>query len=203
MTAHTLAPCRSLIFGGARSGKSAHAEQLALAALQAGASEIVYIATASAHVSRSDTEMQARIVHHRQRRVALGGQWRTVEEALALGDALRAHSRPDNVVLVDCLTVWLANLLFADGLEFPEVGPIEAPPTFTLQRVSFLRALQEAAGAVILVSNEVGMGIVPQGAISRWFVDEAGRLNQAVAALCERVQWVAAGLPLTFKGSPC
>ncbi|MFT2628520.1 bifunctional adenosylcobinamide kinase/adenosylcobinamide-phosphate guanylyltransferase, partial [Escherichia coli] len=82
---------------------------------------------------------------------------------------------------------------------YPEVGPITPPLAFTQQRVDFLRALQEVQGTVILVSNEVGMGIVPQGAISRWFVDEAGRLNQAVAALCERVQWVAAGLPLTFK----
>ncbi|MFS2117800.1 bifunctional adenosylcobinamide kinase/adenosylcobinamide-phosphate guanylyltransferase, partial [Herbaspirillum frisingense] len=147
--------------------------------------------------------MQARIDHHQQRRLALGGPWRTAEEPLALGQALREHSRPDRVVLVDCLTVWLANLLFADGIEFPERGPIDPPAAFTLQRVDFLRALQEVAGPVIIVSNEVGMGIIPQGAISRWFVDEAGRLNQSVAALCERVQWVAAGLPLSLKDSPC
>ena len=196
-------PQRTLVFGGARSGKSAHAEQLALAARQAGASEIVYLATASRRASSDDAEMQARIDHHQQRRLALGGPWRTVEEPLALGQALREHSRPDRVVLVDCLTVWLANLLFADGMAFPELGPIEPPAAFTLQRVDFLRALQEVAGPVIIVSNEVGMGIIPQGAISRWFVDEAGRLNQSVAALCERVQWVAAGLPLSLKDNPC
>lgn len=196
-------PQRTLVFGGARSGKSAHAEKLALAAWQAGAAEIVYLATASRRASSDDAEMQARIDHHQQRRLALGGPWRTVEEPLALGQALRDHSRPDRVVLVDCLTVWLANLLFADGIAFPELGPIDPPPAFTLQRVDFLRALQEVTGPVILVSNEVGMGIIPQGAISRWFVDEAGRLNQSVAALCERVQWVAAGLPLSLKDSAC
>ncbi len=197
---------RSLVFGGARSGKSAHAERLALQALAGQGQpdgEIVYLATASRSASRDDAEMQQRIEHHQQRRTALGGRWRTVEEPLALGQALRAHAGPDRVVLVDCLTVWLANLLFADGIDFPELGPIEPPPAFTRQREDFLLALDEWHGQVILVSNEVGMGVVPQGAISRWFVDEAGRLNQAVAARCERVQWVAAGLPLTFKDGPC
>lgn len=194
---------RSLIFGGARSGKSAHAERLALAAAQSGPHEIVYLATANRAASRDDAEMQERIAHHQQRRRALGGHWSTVEEPLALGQALRSLCRPESVVLVDCLTVWLANLLFAERVDYPEMGPITPPLAFTQQRVDFLRALQEVQGTVILVSNEVGMGIVPQGAVSRWFVDEAGRLNQAVAALCERVQWVAAGLPLTFKDDPC
>ncbi|BEV16036.1 bifunctional adenosylcobinamide kinase/adenosylcobinamide-phosphate guanylyltransferase [Herbaspirillum sp. DW155] len=203
MTTPSPTPRRSLIFGAARSGKSAHAERLALAALEAGAREIVYLATANRAASRDDAEMQARIAHHQQRRIALGGHWRTVEEPLALGAALRAHSRADTVVLVDCLTVWLANLLFAEGLDYPELGPITPPPAFAQQRADFLLALQELPGPVLLVSNEVGMGIVPQGAISRWFVDEAGRLNQAVAALCERVQWVAVGLPLTFKDISC
>jgi len=189
---------RTLVFGGARSGKSAHAERLALAA--AGTGEIVYVATA---VGRTDGEMQQRIEQHRARRETLGGQWRTVQEPMALGRVVRENSRADNVVLVDCLTVWLSNLLFADGVEFPEMGPINAPAAFTLERVSLLRALQDAPGRVILVSSEVGMGIVPQGAVSRWFVDEAGRLNQSVAALCEQVQWVAAGLPLSLKGGPC
>lgn len=197
---------RTLVFGGARSGKSAHAEKEALAALAAlsgGAQEIVYIATAGNKASAEDAEMRARIAHHRQRRDAQGGTWRTVEEPLALGRALRENTGPGRVVLVDCLTVWLSNLLFADGYDFPETGPIAAPAAFTIERVDFLRALQEARGTVILVSNEVGMGIVPTGAVSRWFVDEAGRLNQSVAALCERVQWVAAGLPLNFKDTAC
>lgn len=204
MTGQTsIAARRTLVFGGARSGKSAYAEKQAQAALEAGAREVVYLATAGRKASDADAEMAARITHHRHRREALGGRWRTVEKPLALGDALRAESRADNVVLVDCLTVWLSNLLLADGDDFPELGPIEPPAAFTLQRIDFLRALQDVPGKVVLVSNEVGMGIVPQGAVSRWFVDEAGRLNQSVAAICERVQWVAAGLPLTFKDVAC
>lgn len=190
---------RTLVFGGARSGKSAHAEREALAALPEGTGELVYIATAGP----GDAEMRARIDHHRQRRAAQGDRWRTVEAPLALGQALRTNAGPGRVVLVDCLTVWLSNLLFAGGEDFPELGPIAAPAAFVQQRADFLQALQEAQGTVLLVSNEVGMGIVPQGAVARWFVDEAGRLNQAVAAICERVQWVAAGLPLNFKDTPC
>lgn len=203
MSMSTSVTVRSLVFGGARSGKSAHAERLALQAAQAGASEIVYIATASRSAASNDAEMQQRIAHHQQRRLDLGGAWRTVEAPLALGAALRTHGSAGNVVLVDCLTVWLANLLFAEGIDFPEVGPIDPPAAFLQQRADFLDALRDAPGTVILVSNEVGMGIVPHGAISRWFVDEAGRLNQAVAAICERVQWVAAGLPLSFKEPAC
>src|SRR5690606_26623244 len=96
------------------------------------------------------------------------------------------HSKPDTVVLVDCLTVWLANLLFSEQKDFPEIGIIIPPACFQLERDALLQALDEAQGDVILVSNEVGQGIVPQGAVSRWFVDEAGRLNQAVAAMCDR-----------------
>ena len=183
---------REFILGGARSGKSALAERLAA---ESGLA-VTYIATAGG----SDAELARRIERHAARRPA---HWALVEEPLALGAALRTHAQPGQVVLVDCLTVWLANLLFADGIEFPDAGPIVPPPAFTRQREDFLLALQEVRGEVILVSNEVGMGIVPQGAISRWFVDEAGRLNQAVAAQCERVQWVAAGLPLSLKDLPC
>lgn len=181
---------RTLVFGGARSGKSAYAENLA-----AGSSQnVVYVATAQA----GDAEMTARIASHRQQRSHCG--WRTVEEPLALGEAIACWSRPETMLLVDCLTVWLSNLLFAENRDFPEVGEIAPPAIFLEQREGFLRALEQAKGDVVLVSNEVGMGIVPQGAVSRWFVDEAGRLNQAVAARCEQVVWVAAGLPLVLKG---
>jgi adenosylcobinamide kinase/adenosylcobinamide-phosphate guanylyltransferase len=183
---------RTLILGGARSGKSAHAERLAATS----GKEVIYIATAQAR----DDEMAARIDLHRQQRPA---GWTTIEEPLALGAAMRAHSTPDNLLLIDCLTVWLSNLLFADGLDFPEVGRITAPQTFVAQRTLFLQALEQVPGDIVLVSNEVGMGIIPQGAITRWYVDEAGRLNQAVAAVCERAVWVAAGLPLMLKGAPC
>jgi adenosylcobinamide kinase/adenosylcobinamide-phosphate guanylyltransferase len=183
---------RSLIFGGARSGKSAYAERLAT---ETG-KDVIYIATASA----GDSEMAARIRHHRQQRPA---HWTTVEEELALADALRTWRAPDRIVLVDCLTLWLSNLLFSDGKQYPEVGAVELPKRFHAGRAALLEEIARAdAGAVIFVSNEVGMGIVPYGAVSRAFTDEAGRLNQAIAAACDHVAFVAAGLPLTLKGAP-
>ncbi|MEO6352314.1 MAG: bifunctional adenosylcobinamide kinase/adenosylcobinamide-phosphate guanylyltransferase [Burkholderiaceae bacterium] len=183
---------RTLILGGARSGKSAYAERLAIAS----GHEVVYIATARA----DDGEMVLRIAHHRQQRPAV---WTTVEEPLALGDTLLQWSTPGRLVLVDCLTLWLSNLLFAEAQDFPEVGRITPPACFAVQRARFLQALDAVPGDVVLVSNEVGMGVVPMNAVSRWFADEAGRLNQAVAARCERAVLIAAGLPLVLKGGPC
>jgi len=180
---------RSLILGGARSGKSAYAESLTAGT----GKELIYIATGHA----DDGEMAARIAHHRQQRSSV---WTTVEEPIALGDALVRWCTSDRVVLVDCLTLWLTNLLCADGDDFPEVGAIKVPALFHEQRAHFLQALEQVTGDVVLVSNEVGLGVVPVGAISRCFADEAGRLNQAVAARCERVVLVAAGLPLALKG---
>jgi len=180
---------RTLVLGGARSGKSAHAELLAA---ESG-KDVLYIATAQA----GDTEMAARIAHHRLQR---SSAWRTVEEPFALGAAITRWSTPQRLILIDCLTVWLSNLLFAEAREFPEVGDILPPACFHEERAAFLTALRQSAGEVVLVSNEVGMGIIPQGAVSRWFVDEAGRLNQSVAATCNRVQLVMAGLPLVLKG---
>lgn len=179
----------TLVLGGARSGKSAHAEMLAA---QSGRDN-VYIATASA----SDAEMAARIEHHRRSRPQ---HWRTVEQPLLLADAIMRHAGPGRAVLVDCLTLWLSNLLFSDGRDYPETGNLALPPLFSEQRAALLKALHDAPGDVLLVSNEVGMGITPLGAVSRCFVDEAGRLNQAVAAVCDRVVFVAAGLPLVLKG---
>lgn len=183
---------RTLILGGARSGKSLHAETLAAAT----GKEMIYLATGQA----GDSEMAARIALHRLQRSAA---WTTVEEPLALGDALLQWAAPQRVVLVDCLTLWLSNLLFAEAVEFPEVGAIVLPELFHQQRERFLLALEQARGEVLLVSNEVGMGIVPYGAVSRCYADEAGRLNQAVAARCERVLLVAAGLPLVLKDAAC
>lgn len=180
---------RTLILGGARSGKSAHAEMLAA---ESG-KEVIYLATAQA----GDGEMAARIACHRQQR---NPAWATVEEPMALGAAIAQWSNPERLILIDCLTIWLSNLLFAEEKSYPEVGKIIPPATFEQQRTAFLQALEQATGDVILVSNEVGLGVIPQGAISRWFVDEAGRLNQAVAARCERALWIAAGLPMTLKG---
>lgn len=183
---------RTLVFGGARSGKSAYAEKLAV---ESG-KKVVYIATARA----GDGEMAMRIAHHQRQRPAI---WRTVEEPLALADALRQWCAPQRLVLVDCLTLWLSNLMFADGTDYPDVGEIALPPEFHAQHEGMLDALEQAAGDVVLVSNEVGMGVVPYGAISRAFTDEAGRLNQSVAAVCDRAVFVAAGLPLVLKGAPC
>lgn len=180
---------RTLILGGARSGKSAYAEKLAT---ESG-KDVVYIASAEAR----DREMHARIAHHRERRNPV---WTTVEETLALGDAILHWSSSGRVLLIDCLTLWLSNLLFSDGRSYPEVGEITPPVRFREERERFLDALEKTTGDLILVSNEVGMGIMPMGAVVRWFADEAGRLNQAVAARCDRVVLVAAGLPLTLKG---
>ncbi|MGG7607770.1 bifunctional adenosylcobinamide kinase/adenosylcobinamide-phosphate guanylyltransferase [Massilia sp. BKSP1R2A-1] len=182
----------TLVLGGARSGKSAYAERLAL---ESG-KEVVYLATSRA----GDAEMAARIAHHRERRPA---HWQTVEEELALAASLRAWSASNRIVLVDCLTLWLSNLLFCDGREWPEVGAVTLPERFHAERAALLELLADAPGDIVFVSNEVGMGIVPWGAVSRCFADEAGRLNQDVAARAERVVFVAAGLPLVLKGPRC
>jgi adenosylcobinamide kinase/adenosylcobinamide-phosphate guanylyltransferase len=183
----------TLILGGARSGKSALAERLA----QQSGREVTYIATSRA----GDGEMHARIAHHRARRPA---HWHTVEEALLLADAIRSACTPERLVLVDCLTLWLTNLMLDGAPALPESGELTLPPAFDQQRQAFLDLLEEGlAGELLLVSNEVGMGIVPMGALSRRFADEAGRLHQAVAARAERVILVAAGLPLVLKGPPC
>ena len=182
----------TLVLGGARSGKSAYAEKLAV---ESGRG-VVYIATARA----GDGEMSTRIAQHRSDRRQ---HWSTVEEPVNLAGAIDRYSTKHNLVLVDCLTLWLSNLMFQNGGDAPDVGNIALPPLFHQQRGGLLDVLQRAAGDVVLVSNEVGMGIVPLGAISRCFVDEAGRLNQAVAAVCDRAVFVAAGLPLMLKAGPC
>ncbi|SDY64186.1 adenosylcobinamide kinase /adenosylcobinamide-phosphate guanylyltransferase [Lysobacter sp. yr284] len=170
---------RTLILGGARSGKSALAERLAGAH-----ADVVYLATAQP----LDGEMDARIAHHRARRPA---QWGCVEEPVELAAALRAHAAPGRCVLVDCLTLWLSNVLGH-----------EDETLFERERSALLSALPGLSGSVLLVSNEVGLGVVPMGALSRRFVDEAGRLHQALGEVCERVAFVAAGLPLVLKGPP-
>jgi len=183
----------TLVLGGARSGKSAYAERLA----RESGKEVVYLATSRA----GDAEMAARIDHHRERRPA---HWQTVEEELALAASLRAYCAANRIVLVDCLTLWLSNLLFSDGREWPEVGSIALPERFHTERAALLALLDgDTPGNIVFVSNEVGMGIVPWGAVSRCFADEAGRLNQDVAARVERVVFVAAGLPLLLKGGAC
>ena len=182
----------TIILGGARSGKSSYAEKLAI---ETG-KEVVYIATARA----GDGEMAKRIERHRSSRPA---HWETVEEPIKLAAAIARWSAPDRVVLVDCLTLWLTNLIFSVDQDCPEVGVIDLPAVFYEESDALIDALREAKGDVLLVSNEVGLGIVPYGALSRCFSDEAGRLNQAVAAVCDRALFIVAGMPLTLKGAAC
>lgn len=167
----------TFILGGARSGKSKRAEAIALSRH----AQPLYLATAP-HIS-DDPEWQARIAHHRLSRAT---QWRTLEEELDLVKALQMHATQGEVVLLDCLTLWLSNLIFAG----------RDPETETTALCELLPTL---AGHVILVSNEVGMGLVPEHSISRRFRDAQGRLNQAVAAIAECVEFVVAGLPLQIK----
>lgn len=184
---------RTLILGGARSGKSALAERLA----RESGKDVIYLATSHA----GDAEMAVRIAHHRARRP---DAWATVEEATVLAECLARLCTPGRIVLVDCLTLWLSNLLFSTRQDFPEVGPVDLPPLFHTERAALLDWLDGPAGGdAIFVSNEIGLGVVPFGAVSRAFVDEAGRLHQDVAARCDRVLFVAAGLPLALKGAPC
>ncbi len=172
-------PERTLILGGARSGKSAYAEHLAAICAPSGEAR-VYIATAEA----GDTEMQTRIEAHLARR---GAGWRTVEAALDLPGALGAAQNDVSVVLVDCLTLWLSNLMLA-GREWDAEAD------------SLAEVLVGGGAPVILVSNEVGMGLVPDNALGRAFRDAQGSLNQKIAQHCDYVAFVAAGLPMTLKG---
>ncbi|MEI7612980.1 MAG: bifunctional adenosylcobinamide kinase/adenosylcobinamide-phosphate guanylyltransferase [Betaproteobacteria bacterium] len=180
---------RELIFGGARSGKSLLAEKRA----QESGLRVIYVATAQAR----DGEMQLRIAHHRERRPA---EWGLVEAPLDLAVTLRQQAAPDVCLLVDCLTLWLTNLLFAgEAANQAEAGQALSCPLFTGEIAALLETLPQLPGRIILVSNEVGCGIVPMAAVSRLFADEQGRLNQRVAAVCEKVTLVAAGLPLALK----
>lgn len=172
-----------LILGGARSGKSAYAEQLAA---QSGL-PVTYIATAQVY----DAEFGNRVKHHKIRRPM---HWRTVEQPFNLGQTLVDYAKPDQCLIVDCLTLWLSQCICTDC----------APPEgidWQLERAALLNVLPQLQGVVILVSNEVGMGIVPLGEINRQFQDEQGRLNQAVAQCAHEVSFIAAGLPLILKTS--
>lgn len=171
-----------LILGGARSGKSAYAEQLAIAS----GLPVTYIATAQVY----DNEFGQRVAHHKNRRP---DHWQTIEQSFHLGETLKQHAGCNKCIIVDCLTLWLAQCICPD---------CERPENLDWQheRSVLLNALANLPGMILLVSNEVGMGIVPLGEINRQFQDEQGRLNQAVARLASKVSFVAAGLPLTLKG---
>jgi adenosylcobinamide kinase/adenosylcobinamide-phosphate guanylyltransferase len=183
---------KTLLIGGARSGKSALAERWAL---ESGR-RVTVIATAHA----GDEEMAARIAAHRAQRPA---GWTTVEAPFALADALRAADAPDALLLVDCLTLWLSNLLLAElppDLDLGTVRRLAPGETCHREREALLATLPTLQGELLLIGNEVGHGIVPLGALNRLFVDENGRLHQALAAHCERVRFVMAGCTLPLKG---
>lgn len=167
-----------LILGGARSGKSRLAEQIA----KNSALAVTYIATAQAF----DVEMQDRIQHHQAQRPS---HWQVVEESLYLADCLKDIDQPNQFILVDCLTLWMSNLLLHENVE--------------LQRQEcqkLLAVLPTLQADVILVTNETGLGVVPIGEISRKFVDESGRLHQALGEIAQKVTFCVAGFPMILKG---
>ncbi|WP_198246753.1 bifunctional adenosylcobinamide kinase/adenosylcobinamide-phosphate guanylyltransferase [methane-oxidizing endosymbiont of Gigantopelta aegis] len=171
-----------LVLGGARSGKSRYAEKQA----QETDKPVLYIATAEAR----DAEMQARIARHRQDRP---GHWQTLEEPVALGQAIARHDNAEQCILVDCLTLWLSNILFDREGKLTE-------SRLQQEKAELLAALSASNGDIILVSNEVGQGVVPIEKTTRRFVDEAGFLHQDIARISAKVTLICAGLPLSLKG---
>lgn len=180
---------RELVLGGQKSGKSRRAEQLAQQWLgAAAANRAVLIATGSA----GDAEMERRIARHRSDRALRCPGLTTVEEPLQLAQAVRLLSTPQTLVLVDCLTLWLSNGLFPlDGVPVQDMAAWHQ---------DLLSALDSAPGPVVLVSNEIGFGVIPMGPAVRAFVDTLGSLHQQLAARCERVTLMVAGLPVFVKG---
>lgn len=176
-----LLPDLTLVLGGARSGKSHYAETLIAGHLEASTSIVrpTYIATAEA----GDGEMVNRIADHRARR---GDRWHTEETLLALAETIVSATADGQPALIDCLTLWLSNVMHAE-LELDA------------ETATLLDAFEHAKGPVVCVSNEVGLGIVPENALARAFRDAAGHLNQQVAAQADRVEFIAAGLPVTLK----
>ena len=172
-------PPVTLVLGGARSGKSAWAESLIEQQMDNVWDGATYLATATAE----DAEFAARIIEHRKRR---GKHWHTVQEPLQIADALKKHANPMRPILVDCLTLWLSNLMLN-----------ERDVTRELSRL--VKHLNDLAGPVVFVSNEVGLSIVPDNALARVFRDHAGRLNQQLAAIADCVVFITAGLPMTLK----
>ncbi|MGE8564549.1 MAG: bifunctional adenosylcobinamide kinase/adenosylcobinamide-phosphate guanylyltransferase [Acinetobacter bohemicus] len=167
-----------LILGGARSGKSRLAEQIA----KDSNLNVTYIATAQAF----DREMQARIEHHQAQRP---GHWTVIEEPLYLADCLIELDQPNQLILVDCLTLWMSNLLMHENAELQ-----------MQQCQKLLDILPILQAEVILVSNETGLGVIPMGEISRKFVDESGRLHQQLGQIAEKVIFCVAGFPMMLKG---
>ncbi|MEG0482200.1 MAG: bifunctional adenosylcobinamide kinase/adenosylcobinamide-phosphate guanylyltransferase [Acinetobacter sp.] len=167
-----------LILGGARSGKSRLAEQTAIQSTKS----IVYIATAQAN----DDEMHERISHHQSQRPS---EWMVVEEPLYLADCVQKNDAVGQVILIDCLTLWMSNLL------------MHSDPDFQIKQCQqFLALLPQLQSDIILVSNETGLGVIPMGEITRKFVDESGRLHQQLGQIVDKVVFCVAGFPMILKG---
>lgn len=184
----------TFILGGQRSGKSRRAEMLARQWIDASAQHrAVMVATGQA----GDDEMRERIARHQADRALRVPGMLTVEAPLALAEALRRHSDAHTLIVVDCLTLWLTNLMMpADPAQARDEDAVVAAGA------SLCAAIAAAPGPVVLVGNEIGLGVIPMGREVRAFVDALGRLNQQVAQACERVTLMAAGLPLTLKDTP-
>jgi adenosylcobinamide kinase / adenosylcobinamide-phosphate guanylyltransferase len=176
-------PMKHFIIGGARSGKSRFAQQQA----ETSGGMVTYVATA---VVNEDAEMQARIARHRDERPA---HWRTVECGVELAAVLAQLDAAPHCIVVDCLTLWLAQCLWSPQHELRK-------GYWRAQRDALLKCLPSLRAQIVLVSNEVGLGIVPDNAVARVFADEQGWLNQQIAAVCDRVTFMTAGLPLRVKG---
>ncbi len=170
---------KTLVLGGIKSGKSRFAESIATDSKK----PVVYIATASA----GDEEMRQRIEHHKKSRPS---EWQVIEEPINLGRVIKAHSTSQTCVLVDCLTLWLTNLLMQESNQI-----------LNQQKAELIISIRESRGSVVLVSNETSMGVVPMGELTRKFCDEAGLLHQELAGLCDTVVLTVAGLSHYLKGS--
>lgn len=185
-----------LILGGQRSGKSRRAERLAQGWLaQSPRHRAVLIATGQPW----DDEMRQRIARHQQDRAERVPGMSTVEEPLQLAQAITAHGNAQTLVVVDCLTLWLTNWLMPAGNSDKNKAAAQYPRA---QEAMLLEAIESCPGPLVLVGNEIGLGVIPLGREVRAFVDALGRLNQDMAQICERVTLMAAGLPLTLKGRP-
>jgi len=169
---------KTLVLGGMRAGKSAMAQHLA----EQRSESVIYLATATP----GDAEMAQRIARHQQDRPS---HWRLIEEPIELAKRLKANDQAGQVILVDCLTLWLTNLLM-----------LADDNTLAAQQQALLDTVSTLEGELILVSNEINMGVVPMDALSRRFCDEAGRLHQALAQQCDEVMLMVAGLPIKAKG---
>lgn len=186
-------PWQELILGGQKSGKTRRAEQAARDWIDGGAGHCaVYLATGQAW----DDEMRQRIARHQSDRAERVPGMHTVEAPLQLAQALQQHSNAHTLVVVDCLTLWLTNWMMpAEGNSRPQVVTAD----WNAQRALFLQVLPQCPGPVVVVGNEIGLGVIPMGREVRAFVDALGTLNQAVAQVCSRATFMAAGLPLRLK----